>query len=886
MSSGTDTAPMMISIGPQFELSISTTKFNELNKQLFLKCIDIIDTCLRDAKMGADTVHDVILAGGSMRIPMLKFYICQHFKGKVLNISEHLETATTYGAAIQAFFCNVTENSRVAHLSLLDVTPFSLGIQFIRGKMAVCVPRNTTIPTKKRTIFHSDNNNTKFLFEVYEGEQIIESNLLGKFELSGIPISCDFNVFFEIHVNGILTVMAEEISSGTRKDITIIDNINEDSRKRVWEALLYQQSGTFSKWDLIRDKRNLAKLLSMDKERSEKINGQSSKQYVKPEEYAIGNKSAPAIGIDLGTTYSCVAVWQNNRVEIIVNDQGNRTTPSCVAFTENERLVGDAAKNQTDMNPTNTVFAVKRLVGRRFSDTCVQNDIKQWPFKVVAGPNDRPKIVVNYRGEEKLFYAEEISSMILVKMEEVAETFLDCTIKKAVITVPAYFNDSQRRSTKDAGAIAGFNVMRIMDEPTAAAVAYGFDKIADENTNGKNVLIFYLGGGTFDVALLFVRCGKFEVKGTAGDTHLGGEDFDDRLVDHCLREFKRKYNKDITENVRALRRLRTACERAKRTLSFSSQTAIEVDYLYDGIDFSTRISQARFEELNIDLFTRCTNLIDKCLSDAKIEKRMVDIVVLVGGSTRIPKVQELLHDFFGGKELCKGINPDEAVAYGAAIQAAKLDGQGGKEVQNLVLVDVTPLSLGVETQGGKMTVVVPRNTPTPTKKKYLLTTVKDNQAKASLAIYEGERAETKHNNLLGKFMLYGIDPAPKAVPKIDVWFEIDADGILNVSTQDRSSGRKNNIMINNEGGRLSIEDIEKMMQDADKYKAEDEEYRKKHDAWNLLERYSYEMRSYLQTYQDAIDKTISWVEQNPLPEVWESESKMNELKRICKPIDK
>ncbi|KAJ1693119.1 hypothetical protein LUZ63_009817 [Rhynchospora breviuscula] len=611
-----------------------------------------------------------------------------------------------------------------------------------------------------------------------------------------------------------------------------------------------------------------------------------------------GNK-APAIGIDLGTTYSCIAVWQNNRVEIIANDQGNRTTPSCVAFTANERLVGDAAKNQTDMNPTNTVFAIKRLIGRRFSDASVQSDIRQWPFKVVAGPNDRPKIVVSYRGEEKQFYAEEISSMILVKIKEVAEAYLDCTVKNAVITVPAYFNDSQRRSTKDAGDIAGLSVMRIMDEPTAAAVAYGFDKIS-KNTKGKNVLIFDLGGGTFDVALMSIRHGKFEVKATAGDTHLGGEDFDDRLVDHCVREFKSKYKKDLTENVRALRRLRTACERAKKTMSFSTQATIEVDYLYDGIDFSTRISQARFEELNIDLFARCIDLIEKCLSDAKIEKSRVDTVVLVGGSTRIPKVQQLLHDFFEGKELCKGINPDEAVAYGAAVQAAKLNGQGDREVQELVFVDVTPLSLGVETRGGRMTVVVPRNTPIPAKNQYVLTTVKDNQTRMPLAIYEGERAETTYNNLLGKFVLLGIDPAPKNVTKIDVCFEINADGILNVSAQDRSNGHKNKIRINNKEGRLGAEDIQKMMKDSEKYKAEDEEFRRRHDAWNSLEKYSYQMRSILRdnnitkmlsfstkvNIEDAIGKTISWVEQNPLPQACESELKMNELKSICKPIDK
>ncbi|KAJ3669450.1 hypothetical protein LUZ60_011400 [Juncus effusus] len=610
-------------------------------------------------------------------------------------------------------------------------------------------------------------------------------------------------------------------------------------------------------------------------------------------------KSPPAIGIDLGTTYSCVGVWQNNRVEIIANDQGNRTTPSCVAFTENERLVGNAAKNQTDMNPTNTVHAVKRLIGRRFSDSSVQRDIKLWPFKVVSGPNDRPKIAVNYKGVEKQFYAEEISSMILTKMKEIAEAFLDCRVKNAVITVPAYFSDSQRRATKDAGAIAGLKVLRIMDEPTAAAVAYGFDKTT-VNSDEKNVLIFDLGGGTFDVALLSIKFGKFEVRATAGDTHLGGEDFDDRLVEHFMKEFKRKHHKDISGNARSLRRLRTACERAKRNLSFSTQTTVEVDCLYDGIDFHSRISQARFEELNIDLFTRCTELIEKCLSDANMEKHNVDDVVLVGGSTRIPKVQQTLQNFFEGKELRRNINPDEAVAYGATIQAAKLSGHGDKDLHELVLIDVTPLSLGVETRGGKMTVVVPRNTTIPVKKYHVLTTIIDNQTSMSLPIYEGERAETKNNNLLGEFVLYNIDPAPKDVPKIDVCFEIDANGILNVSAQDRASGHKNNITITNEQGRLGVDDIEKMMEDAEKYKADDEEYRRKYDAWNSLERYSYQMRSKLRdgsitkelqfstkmNIEDALERTIDWVEQNPLPQVLVTEAKMKVLKNICKPIDK
>ncbi|CAO2196998.1 unnamed protein product [Urochloa humidicola] len=551
----------------------------------------------------------------------------------------------------------------------------------------------------------------------------------------------------------------------------------------------------------------------------------------------------PAIGIDLGTTYSCVGVWQHDRVEIIANDQGNRTTPSYVAFTDTERLIGDAAKNQVAMNPTNTVFDAKRLIGRRFSDPSVQSDMKLWPFKVIPGPGDKPMIVVNYKGEEKQFAAEEISSMVLIKMREIAEAYLGSTIKNAVVTVPAYFNDSQRQATKDAGVIAGLNVMRIINEPTAAAIAYGLDKKAS-SAGEKNVLIFDLGGGTFDASLLTIEEGIFEVKATAGDTHLGGEDFDNRMVNHFVQEFKRKHKKDISGNPRALRRLRTACERAKRTLSSTAQTTIEIDSLYEGIDFYSTITRARFEELNMDLFRKCMEPVEKCLRDAKMDKSSVHDVVLVGGSTRIPKVQQLLQDFFNGKELCKSINPDEAVAYGAAVQAAILSGEGNEKV------------------------------------------------------YEGERARTKDNNLLGKFELSGIPPAPRGVPQITVTFDIDANGILNVSAEDKTTGQKNKITITNDKGRLSKEEIEKMVQEAEKYKAEDEEVKKKVDAKNSLENYAYNMRNTIKDdkiasklspddkkkIEEAVDGAISWLDSNQLAEVDEFEDKMKELEGICNPI--
>ncbi|KAJ3704925.1 hypothetical protein LUZ61_008630 [Rhynchospora tenuis] len=858
--------------------------------------------CLRNAEMEVGKVDEVILVGGSTRIPMLQDHISQYFRGKELTASNQ-ETAVAYGAALQASFLTMRGHGSVPCLSLKNATSFSIGVLIKEGVMDVCIAKNTTIPTSIEKIIQSSHyNKGKFLFEVYEGEGRFSSEniLVGKLELPGTPISpngCDFKVLFEVDANGTLTVTSGKSSPGMRNSITMTTNNIEVFRRRVQEALLYKEVEKGSKVCRTMNLKESAyprkRYQPMEKqvsghptmgvEKSKKIMGQTSRQCLETKEYAIG--------IDFGTTYSCIAIWKQNAVKIIENEYGSRATCSCVAFTDTGRLIGDTVnKEQVTSNPANTIPNVKRLIGRCYSDQSVNNDRTFSPFSVVQGNNNRAMILVQYKGEDKHFAPEEIAAMFLSKMKEMAEVHLNSQVTKAVISVPASFSDSQRKSIKDAGVIAGLNVMQLLNEPTAAAIAYYFQKFDTDSRDAKTLLIFDFGGGHIDVSIVKVHEGTIKVQAVFGDTKLGGEDFDSNMVCYFVKKFKEAENRDISNKPRSLRRLRAACEKAKRVLSTNAQTVVEIDALDDGIDFRSAITREAFEELNKRLFQRSIGCVKRCLEEAQMDRTCIDEVILVGGSTRIPKVQKLLQDFFNRKVLCKSLNADEAVAYGAAIQAAILSGNNNCDKFNkLKIQDITSVSFGLESKNGSiMNVLIPRHTPIPARKELLITTCSDNLSSFSIEVQECELAS------LTMFDISGITPKPRSNSKINVSFEVDGNGILNLTARDMSTSEKNQIVICKKNEHLTPEQIKKMVEAAAHLKTEDEEHKVRAAALNSLENFAYKMKATARDpnvsalgkkqMDEAADEAIAWLDTNHHAKIEEIDAWKKKLEAIKRQV--
>ncbi|KAJ3669453.1 hypothetical protein LUZ60_011403 [Juncus effusus] len=877
-----------------FKATITRSKFYELTQGLVSKCVKTINTCINEAKIdkSRNLINDVILVGGGAKNPMVLDQVCKYFRND-LTIKNNAEVAVVYGAAMQAFLLSGSTYKTLDSSSLIDATSFSFGIRTVED-MALMIPRNTQLPARNdQGLFNYNHRPQNLVLEVYEGERLStrENITLSKFELpcnirSGHgSTTCKCVVCFEMDADDVLAVSVVDTSCETEARF-LIGNIDHnlpalhDSRRRVWDGLTYQEG------------ENTQSNSNTTTGGVENSNPSSVKEKRVKEMAKLGEL---AIGIDFGTTSSCVGVWNHGRGrgEIIENEYGSRTSLSCVAFTEVARFIGDAAKQQLTMNPTNTIINVKRLIGRHL-DRNVQNYIKTLPFEVKEGQSGRPLVVVQYKGEEKLFMPEEITGMLLRKLKEQAEQHTKSEIKNVVITVPSYFSDSQRKATREAGLIAGLNVMQLLNETTAAAITYYLHKSSLESFKKKNVLVFDLGGGTFDVSVVRISNEKIQVLAVLGDSNLGGEDFDTNLVNHFVEQFKSKNKKalkgkNVRDNPRSIRRLSAACEKAKRILSTVPKTNIDLDALYEGIDFNATITKEEFELLNVELIARCMESMKRCLANAKMDISSIDDVILIGGSTRIPMLQQELQKFFG-KELCKSINPDEAVAHGAAVLASKLS--GNEKFQGLEIHDVTSISFGIETMSGAMQLLVPSYSRIPLQVEQIFTTCKDNQLEIPISLFECELSRVNSKNgLIGNFTLSGIPPQPKGSPKVCVNLNIDSSGILNLSAYDVFDSEKKSIAIKEvDSGNLTKEEIENMMREAEKFKADDDEQKKQAEAMNALENFAFRMKEMANNpemgarkkeIEEAANETLDWLDAQHNAKIEKINEKKRQLESLC-----
>ncbi|KAJ3669454.1 hypothetical protein LUZ60_011404 [Juncus effusus] len=889
------------------KLNISRRMFEDLNKDLLRSCLEHVEKCLKDGRMDKRMVDEIILVGGSTKIPKLREVLSRYFNGKELCMTIDPFEAVVSGASVLAATLSNEKNRNVRSFSLTDATSFSFGIKTAERVPTVTIPRNTPIPTKKKIVFRRQNyGEQSSMAEVYEGERgwNRDNNLLGSIGMSGINPSPkgEVIVYFEINQDGVLTVSNEDVTSGLKKNIAITNNDNnwislDESKKRVWEALNEEKVNDMEKKIASANSSKVStpyhsrRISEREMSMTSSMGREKDINYHESNEIAAFNESGIVIGIDLGTTYSCVGVLSSRRVKIIENEYGNRKTRSCVAFTDTERLVGDAANK--DQGNVSLIVDVKRLMGRRYSDNSIHNNMRAWPFKVISDADNRPLIQVQYKGKEKRFLAEEISAMILTKMKSTAESFLRSIVSNAVITVPACFTDSQRQATFNAGRIAGFNAIRLLSETTATAITYHSQKLGRESFGSKTVLIFDLGGGTFDVSILAISGNSIKVLAVSGDTNLGGEDFDTNMVDYFVREFMKKHKKDVSTIPRALRRLRKACERAKRVLSTNLQTMIEIDALCGKIDFQSVFTRASFEELNADLFRRCMDKVESCIRDAKMDRNSIDEIVMVGGASRIPKVQRLVQEFFNGSNICKSVNPDEAIAHGATILASVLtNNKDNKKLLSLDIPDVIPFSLGSETSGGSMGVLIPRNTKIPTRKEFSFTTSYDNQESICINICECELENNGDDNgLLAKYVFSDIPPYPRAIPKIGLIIDIDENGIINVGANNMTTNENKELPVSKNGGyQLREQEIKKMMREAEKYKKEDEQHKERAAAMNSLEDYAIRMRVMGNNMDDsslerlkileAAERAVVWLEGNQRAGMADYENKLSELRSL------